>query len=360
MTGLSYSKTYIGNKTDGFTTAPKNAAFTGVNITLDNDTEVFVGAEGNVLEVSLPVCNSTEDAEAYGEYILSALTGYQYQPYASDGTLLNPAFQLGDGVTIRSVYSGVYSRDTKMGRLTKADISAPYPTEVNNEYPFKNGEKKISYRKYKRLETSVESELSIHAGEISAKVSQLSPTGQTAFSWSLTSNGHYWYNNGNEVMSITSNGLTVRGRISALSGYIGSETNGFTVGSTSISNGKTSLSDSNSGIYIGTDGISLGNSDGNGGTSYFKVDSQGNATVKNLTVLGQMTFKDSYSSTPQSRTASACYGGIGGGVGFNNSQTSSGRVSYFYCGTLTANNIWFGDTNQLYIDSSGYVRAQSW
>lgn len=338
---MSYSKSYIGDKTDKFAHSARNDAFTGVNITLDNDVEVFVGEEGNVLEVNLPICNSTEDAETYGRYILDSLADYRYQPFEADGAIINPAAQIGDGVTVRSVYSGVYSRDTKIGRLSKATISAPFDEEVDSEYPFKSGERHISYRKYKRLEANMESEFSIQATEISAKVSQLSPAGQTNFSWSLTADGHHWYSNGSEVMSVTSQGLAVKGQITALSGYIGSESQGFTISSSSIRNGKTSLSDANAGVYIGTDGISLGDStaSGNNTDTMFKVDSNGNATIKNLTVLGRMYYKDTQSSSASYRTASGAYGGIGGGIQFNNSQnTATTETDIFMANTTVGRN----------------------
>lgn len=356
---MSYNKTYIGDKAGSFTTATKDAAITGVNIHMDNDTEVFVGEEGNVLEVNLPVCNSTEDAQSYGQYILNALANYQYQPYTAGKALLNPAFQLGDGVTVKSTYSGIYTRKTTLGRLTRADIAAPYTEEVENEYPYQKGTQSISYRKYTRLEANMESEFSIQADQISAKVSQLSPDGQTAFSWSLTSSGHYWYNNGTEVMSITSGGLTVKGRITALSGYIGDETNGFTVGSTSISNGKTSLSDSNAGVYIGTDGIALGSASSFNDTSSsnhaFQVDSSGNVTVKNLTVLGGINYKDSSSATASYKGSSASAYGIGGGGTYQNKITSRGyqgeiAATYLY---IQFNGYWYG----VGMDSSGYLRV---
>lgn len=361
---MSYSKSYVGDKANDFAHSKKNDVFTGVNIILDNDTEVFVGENGNVLEVSLPICNSTEDAQAYGEYILSALEGYRYQPYESNGTLLNPALQLGDGVTVRSVYGGIYTRSTTMGRLAKADISAPFNEEVDSEYPFKSGEDHISYRKYKRLEANMESEFSIQATEISAKVSQLSPTGQTNFSWSLTADGHHWYSNGNEVMSITEDGLTVSGKIRA--GRIGDDTNGFVISDSAIYNGKTSLTDDSAGIYLGTNGIALGDTsafdDASQTNAAFKVDANGNVTVKNLTVLGGITYKNSSSAQGTYRGASYTATGIGGGYGYSNATTygTASKPNYFYCGTLTADSIWLGNSNQLYIDAQGYVRSQSW
>jgi hypothetical protein len=60
-------------------------------------------------------------------------------------------------------------------------------------------------------------------------------------------------------MAVNSSGLSVKGQITATSGYIGSESSGFNIGSTAIYNGMTSMSDTtHNGIYLGTDGIALG------------------------------------------------------------------------------------------------------
>lgn len=78
-----------------------------------------------------------------------------------------------------------------------------------------------------------------------------------------------------------SGNLSITGKITATSGYIGNSTSGFAINSSSICNGQTTLagSGSNAGVYIGTDGIGLGN-------GKFKVDSSGN-----LTTQGSVTFK---------------------------------------------------------------------
>ena len=52
--------------------------------------------------------------------------------------------------------------------------------------------------------------------------------------------------------------VNIKGRVYAESGYIGNGTNGFTINSTSIINGKSSMYDNAAGIYLGTDGIALG------------------------------------------------------------------------------------------------------
>lgn len=125
--------------------------------------------------------------------------------------------------------------------------------------------------------------LSTQANEIAAKVSQQG--GQNvanSFSWVLTNDGHRWYANGSQtpVVSILGSGVSVTGEIKATSGYIGSESNGFSIDARSIHNGMTSMSDvEHNGIYVGTDGIALGK-------GAFKVTSSGSVTATNMNITG--------------------------------------------------------------------------
>lgn len=81
---------------------------------------------------------------------------------------------------------------------------------------------------------------------------------------------------------LTATSATITGKITATSGFIGTETSGFKIGSTNIQNGMTNLGDKkNEGVYVGTDGIALGK--GN-----FIVDKKGNVTANNITVKGYL------------------------------------------------------------------------
>lgn len=109
------------------------------------------------------------------------------------------------------------------------------------------------------------------------------------FSWTLKATGHYWYANGGSdpVMSVTKDGLHVRGngeftgKITASSGKIG----GFDIGANKLSYNDLNWSDTNkNGVYIGTSGIRLGPS--------FTVNTSGMITAKSLTLQGNITFLD--------------------------------------------------------------------
>lgn len=92
------------------------------------------------------------------------------------------------------------------------------------------------------LSASVASKISAEGGSASS------------FGWKLTSSGFYLYSNSETVMSVTKDGLSVSGMVTATSGTIG----GFTIGSTSLYKDKTAYNNTTAGVYVGTDGIGLG------------------------------------------------------------------------------------------------------
>lgn len=91
---------------------------------------------------------------------------------------------------------------------------------------------------------------------------------------------------GTNTADITFNGTftapnaAISGKITAISGYIGG-TNGWTIESTYIYNGKPSYSSSNTGVYIGTDGISLGDS-----SYYVKASKSGQLSCNSIMASG--------------------------------------------------------------------------
>ena len=74
------------------------------------------------------------------------------------------------------------------------------------------------------------------------------------------------------------------GKITATSGYIGQPSQGWTISSSAIYNGKSSYSGTARGIYIGTDGISLGNA-----SNYIRASKSGYLYANNVNVSGHIT-----------------------------------------------------------------------
>lgn len=149
--------------------------FNGYSRVIINVTEELYYTAGNdtgrTLEIDMPWGTQT-----MANNLLAAIRGFQYQPYETSDAILDPAAELGDGVTVNGVYSGIFRIFQRGGVLHAADVSAPASEDINHEYKYVAK----TTRKIDRQIANVESELLIQAGQISAKVSQTG--GNSSFS----------------------------------------------------------------------------------------------------------------------------------------------------------------------------------
>jgi hypothetical protein len=287
------------------------------------------------------------------ENILAEIRGYQYQPLSADNALLNPAAEMGDGVTVNGVYSGMFVRATRFGRLMASDISAPTDEEIEHEFAVENA----SDRQYTRFvqqtksmlkitnmaieaevsaresaDDAINATLAIHATDIQARVTKQSPAGQTSFGWNLTDTEWSVFSGSpnNKILTASASGLKVKGRIEADEGYIGGE-NGFIITANKIYKNISQFGGTQStGVYIGTDGIQLGRN--------FKVDSAGNLTASsgyftgtvyagNIQYGGGAGYFNGGGLTGGTvgtgQLNSYCAGGVGGGVNFNRMESGA-------------------------------------
>ena len=349
--GYAGVRIYVGTNDDG-----ENVVYESGN------------TDGRTLEIKNPF-----GTQEMADNILADIQGYQYQPLSADNALLNPAAEMGDGVTVNGVYSGIFVRATQFGRLMASDISAPTDEEIEHEFAVESP----SERQYTRFvqqtramlkitnlaieaevsartaaDTAINATLSVQATQIAAKVSKQSPSGQTSFGWNLTDTSWTVFSGStnNVVLKATSSGLEVKGTITATSGSIG----GFTIGSTSIySNGMSSMSSTQTtGVHVGTDGIKLGQN--------FKVWTNGNVEANNMTLTGTLNVggatitaamlrqgaQDGYNWSSGggyggygSRAAYAL-GGAGYGINYNRATIPGGGAypAYFQASTLVASS----------------------
>lgn len=103
---------------------------------LDSDGELLAQAgtdEGRTVTATHP-----DATQAMADSILAKLSGYRYQPYEAQEAMLDPASELGDGVTVGGMYSVLAKAAHIFGPLHLADISAPAADETEDEYPYKN------------------------------------------------------------------------------------------------------------------------------------------------------------------------------------------------------------------------------
>lgn len=265
----------LGENVQNLDIATPLEPYTGVRLIVGvdddgNELTYVAGSEsGRVLEVENPL-----GSQSMANAIFESVRGYSYTPTYVDGAALDPAAEIGDGIKVNDVYSGIFTRATTFGTLMLANISAPTDEEVVHEFNIPTPEE----RRFERVTYDMKSELKLTSTQIEAKVSKTSPTGQTAFGWNLQDNQWTVFNQSGNILRATSAGLEVTGKIQANEGYIGGA-NGFTIKASAIYNGIAQLGDgSERGVYIGTDGIQIGQG--------FKADSYGSVAASNLRLNG--------------------------------------------------------------------------
>lgn len=309
---------------------PVYDGYSKIVIQVSDDVEYTAGTDsGRTLTLSCPWGN-----QEMADRILSKIKGFQYQPYTASGAYLDPAAELGDGVTIGNVYSGIFSKKVYHGPLYTADISAPGGEKINYQHPYKSPQERKVERQNKEIRASLSIQadritqevterqaqaeefratFEVQSQQIAAKVSQTGGSSQS-FAWELVADHSSFISNGTEVFRVDSSGAQVNGVIRATSGKIG----GFDIQSNYLSyNGQTWGGTNTTGAYIGVSGIQLGKN--------FKVDMQGNLTAASGTFTGNVyagniQYGGNYGTLPGSAlTSHSVYGNQ---IGYNTISTA--------------------------------------
>ena len=315
----------------------------------DDEGNAIVYEAGDTTGRTLEIKNDF-GTQQMAEDILADIQGYQYQPLVAQSALLDPAAEMGDGITVNSVYSGLFVRATTFGRLMASDISAPTDQEIAHEYSVDTA---ATDRAFSRFVASTRSSISVNSTEIEEEVARATTAEEnlssritinaesitsevqratdaesnlssritqnadsisatvtevgkkldhtrnnSSFGWSLNSTSFSINANNNQsIFYANKDGIRIRGnaevtgKITATSGYIGGSS-GFTITGTAIYNGKSSLTQNKSGVYIGTNGIALGSLASDNTHSKFQVDSAGNLYAQSGTFAGSVYAKN--------------------------------------------------------------------
>ena len=296
------------------------------------DVDIELSRPGRILDGDCPLVKPSQ-RQALADSILAQVAGFQYKPYEATDAEVNPLADIGDGIAVHGVYSGIFEQTTTFSKMMTSDVGAPWEEETDKEFTYQTE----TERKYTRKFADIETEFEITASQISAKVSKTGGS-RSSFAWELLDSYFSLLSNDTEVFRVDSTGAHVMGEITATSGYIGSEQNGFAITASAIMNGMTSFDDTeHNGVYIGTDGISLGggafkvsdlgdveasNLDITGGSisigNKFRVDSEGNLTASSGTFEGNVQAKNIQ------------YGGSAGtfsGSGLSGGSVGSGKIT---------------------------------
>ena len=122
-------KTFVGLDITGFENTGKYRPVSRVTLMVD-DENVYTAGDDTGLELSASCPHATQEMV---NALLAQLQGYQYQSFTADAANLDPASELGDGVTVNGIYSIISQLDDD-GRGFP-DISSPGEVALEEEYP---------------------------------------------------------------------------------------------------------------------------------------------------------------------------------------------------------------------------------
>lgn len=295
-------------------------AYSKIIINVTDDLFYEAGDDtGRTLTLSCPW-----GTQAMANNLLAQMRGFSYQPYTAEGAILDPASELGDGVNVNGVYSGIYRMNTTFNSHWSTDISAPSDEEIDYEFQYQSKQNREVKRKNKYFSTqlaiqldkitaeveerksdikTVKSTLEVQSSQIIAKVNKFQENTSTTFGWALETDSWRIFAGTSTVLKATKEGLEVKGKITATSGTIG----GFTINNDYISyNNQTWQGTNTTGIYIGISGIQLGNR--------FRVDNAGNlyaysGTFEGSVNAGNIRYGGSYGTLSGSGLSSRSVGG---------------------------------------------------
>lgn len=259
--------TYIGNRARSIKTSPEFDGLSKVVLVVSDELQYESGTDtGRTITVRSPW-----GSQRIADDILARLQGFQYQPYTATGASIDPAAELGDGVTVGGIYGGIYEETAIFGRDYAADLAAPFEEELDHEYPYVSPQQRQIQRQYAEIRATFK----VQADQINARVEK---TGGDikSFGWDLTADSWTLSSGNKEVLVANENGLSIEGEIRATSGKLG----GFDILSDHLSYNGLTWKDTKItiGAYLGINGFQMGKN--------FRVDMQGNLYAASGTFEG--------------------------------------------------------------------------
>lgn len=124
---------YVGLDLTGFENNGKTLPVSRVTLTLDEE-NAFTAGDDSGLEITASCPFATQSMV---DAILSTVKGYQYQMYTAEAVSIDPAAELGDGITADGV-TGIISRISDDGS-GYPDVSGPGKAELEDEFPVGDG-----------------------------------------------------------------------------------------------------------------------------------------------------------------------------------------------------------------------------
>ena len=144
-------KVFVGQRVARLDVGRSPEPVSRVTLLADGETGYTVGDDsGRTVEKSCPWAS-----QAMAESVLRRLQGVTYLPFTGADALLDPASEVGDGVTVGGLYSVLAKADVTFDGLYSSDIAAPGGDEVEDEYPYQSRDQRQRQRELAKIRSSI-------------------------------------------------------------------------------------------------------------------------------------------------------------------------------------------------------------
>lgn len=127
-------KVFLGARMAQLDTSPSLAPVSKVVLAVDSENAYIAGDDtGRTIEVTCPY-----GTQEMANNILSALSSYTYTPAMAQDAILDPAAEIGDGLTMGGVYTVLAQSTLTFDGLMTSDAGAPGQAEQESEYKYQS------------------------------------------------------------------------------------------------------------------------------------------------------------------------------------------------------------------------------
>ena len=127
-------KVFLGTRMAQLDTSPSLAPVSKVILAVDSENAYIAGDDTvRTIEVTCPY-----GTQEMANNILSALSSYTYTPAMAQDAILDPAAEIGDGLTMGGVYTVLAQSTLTFDGLMTSDAGAPGQAEQESEYKYQS------------------------------------------------------------------------------------------------------------------------------------------------------------------------------------------------------------------------------
>lgn len=133
------NKVFVGRKAATLSVPPAFDPISKIVILVDSK-NVYEAGDDTGLALELPCPYGTQ---ALADNLLAQHKGFTYQPLEAVDALMDPAAELGDGITIAGEYTMLAEQKLEFDSLLASTVKAPGQKELESEYPFQTQEQQL-------------------------------------------------------------------------------------------------------------------------------------------------------------------------------------------------------------------------